>query len=81
MGTEPEHRALAEVLHACRGMAVLSGRPSALYDELYGGWVRVDRQALTDGGVLAAEVLWFNPAAAAAAARTRHRQLAFGETA
>jgi DNA adenine methylase len=80
MNTEAEHRALAGVLHACRGMVVLSGRPSALYDELYGGWVRVDRQALTDGGVLGAEALWLNPAAAAALDRARHRQLAFGET-
>ncbi len=36
--TEEDHRALAEELRRCRGKVVLSGYPSALYDELYEGW-------------------------------------------
>jgi DNA adenine methylase len=67
MKGEDEHVRLAEVLHACRGMVVLSGRPSALYERLYGDWRRIDRRALNGAGLMAAEVLWLNPAAAAAA--------------
>jgi len=79
MITEAEHRTLAETLHARRGMIVLSGRPSDLYADLYDarGWRRVERQSLTDAGRLGTEVLWFSPAAAAAAARAR--QLTFAE--
>lgn len=61
---EAEHVEMAEALHACQGMVVLSGRPSLLYDGLFGDWRRVDRQALTDAGLLAAESLWLNSAAA-----------------
>ncbi len=79
--TEADHRALAETLHAARGMVVLSGYHCALYDELYGGWEQVQREALTDSGRLGVEVLWFNPAAAAALDGTQHRQLTFGDSA
>jgi DNA adenine methylase len=64
--TQADHLALAEALHQAAGMVMLSGRPSGLYDELYGDWQRVDRQAVTDAGHLAAESLWLSPAAAAA---------------
>jgi DNA adenine methylase len=63
--TEADHVALAAVLHGCQGMVVLSGRPSPLYQELYGDWVRLDRLALTDAAAMGAEALWMNPAAAA----------------
>jgi DNA adenine methylase len=63
--TEADHTALAEVLRACQGMVVLSGRPSLLYDDLYRGWLRLDRLSLTDAGEQGAEALWFNPAASA----------------
>lgn len=40
---EPEHRELAEALHQCKATVLLSGYPSALYDEdLYAGWSRVE---------------------------------------
>ena len=78
--TEADHRDLAEVLHQAAGMVVLSGRPSPLYDELFGEWEQTRRESLTDSGRLGVEVLWFNPAAAAALDRTRHRQLTLGET-
>jgi DNA adenine methylase len=67
--TADDHRALAEVLYAARGMVVLSGRPSALYEELYGGWRCVQRSSLLDSGRLGTEALWLNPAAAAALPR------------
>lgn len=37
-----DHRSLAETLHQCKAKVVLSGYPSALYEELYGDWRRVD---------------------------------------
>jgi DNA adenine methylase len=68
--TEAEHRELAEALHGCRATVVLSGYPSALYDELYAGWHRDELATSTgNGGTSRArtEVLWSNrpyPAAA-----------------
>jgi DNA adenine methylase len=44
--TEEEHRALAEALHVTPATVFLSGYPSALYDELYDGWCRLDRRVL-----------------------------------
>jgi len=65
--TDAEHRALAEVLRGLEGMVVLSGYPCDLYDrELYPDWSRVERRALADGARERTEVLWLNPAAAAA---------------
>ncbi len=40
--TDEDHRALAELLHRVQGRAVLSGYRSALYDELFADWRRVD---------------------------------------
>jgi DNA adenine methylase len=64
---EAEHRALAEVLWATPATVLLSGYPSALYEELYAGWWRVERTVLrptsnTSGGrgAVAVEVVWSN---------------------
>lgn len=62
--TDADHRALAEALHALRGMVVLSGYACPLYDEeLYPNWERVTRQAHAGGARDRTEVLWLNPAA------------------
>ena len=47
-------------------MVVLSGYPSALYSELYPDWQRHERKAMADGGRARTEVVWLNPACAAA---------------
>jgi DNA adenine methylase len=65
--SEAEHRALAEVLHATPAAVLLSGYPSRLYAELYGGWWRLERivqrpTSNTSGGrgTVATEVVWSN---------------------
>ena len=40
--TNGQHEALAAALRRIRGRAVLSGYRTALYDELYAGWRRID---------------------------------------
>jgi DNA adenine methylase len=65
--SEAEHRALAQVLHATPATVLLSGYPSHLYQELYGGWWRLERSVqrptsnVSGGrGAVAVEVLWSN---------------------
>lgn len=36
--SEQDHSVLASVLRSCKGKVILSGYPSALYDDLYRGW-------------------------------------------
>lgn len=61
--TVQEHVELADALHQVRGMVVLSGYPSTLYDELYNGWTVETRSARIDGG-RRIESLWLSPSAA-----------------
>lgn len=59
--TDADHIELAEVLNRIEGMAVLSGYPSALYDEnLFADWHRVSRAATTHQGQARTECLWLN---------------------
>ena len=57
---EADHRELAAVLLEVKGAVLLSGYPSPLYDELYAGWWREEREALADGARKRTEVLWMN---------------------
>lgn len=61
--TDDDHVALAEVLSGVKGMVMLSGYSSPLYDELYGDWFRLERQSMADGARVRTECLWFNAAA------------------
>lgn len=61
--TDEQHRELAAQLHGVSGMVALSGYHSALYDELYAGWNKHEREALAERAGVRTEVLWFNPAA------------------
>lgn len=64
---EAQHRELAGVLHSLKGMVMLSGYPSKLYDrELYGSWDRFEISHHAQSAVRTLEVLWMNPAAMAA---------------
>jgi len=59
--SDDDHRELAACLHSLRGAVVLSGYPSALYDELYADWPQVTKSARADGGEPRTEVLWLKP--------------------
>lgn len=59
--SEEEHRELASFLKKLKGAVVLSGYASPLYDELYKGWRKVERQARADGARARTEVLWIKP--------------------
>ncbi|MEN6612750.1 MAG: DNA adenine methylase [Armatimonadota bacterium] len=61
--TDDDHRELAEVLRSVKGMVVLSGYRSELYDELYGDWERFDKKAYADGARERMECLWLSPRA------------------
>lgn len=59
--TDDDHRRLAGVLHDVKGMVVLSGYPSDLYDKaLYPDWFRYERPHVADGGNARTEVVWLN---------------------
>lgn len=60
------HVRLLDFLRGLAGMVVLSGYPAPLYDEALSDWRRVERLAFADGARERTEVLWLNPACAAA---------------
>ncbi len=62
---EGDHVRLLAFLPTLAGMVVLSGYPSALYDEALAGWQRVATKTHADGARERTEVLWINPRAAA----------------
>jgi DNA adenine methylase len=79
-GSEAEHRELAVALHETPATVLLSGYSCPLYEELYGGWWRIERAVPTSiatgsgaGNSRAVEVLWSN--------RPLHAQLTLGEIA
>ncbi len=78
--TDDDHRALANTLSGIRGMVVLSGYHSPLYDELYTGWRVEERVALADsalhGRTERMEVLWLNQAASSRLAKRQERLFA-----
>lgn len=61
--TDDDHRKFAKCVFEAKGMVVISGYHSALYDELFGAWQYVDRPAFADGARPRTEVLWFNEVA------------------
>ena len=60
--SDDDHRALAAVLRVLKGMVVLSGYASSLYDnELYPDWQRFTKATRADSGAARTEVLWVSP--------------------
>lgn len=62
--TRDQHADLLAFLRSLKGMVVLSGYPSPLYDEALSDWRRVAKPARADGAGERTEVLWINPRAA-----------------
>ncbi|EJN15709.1 site-specific DNA methylase [Bradyrhizobium sp. YR681] len=60
------HNRLLGVLRGLAGMVVLSGYAHPLYDAALDDWRRIEFKAYADGARERVEVLWINPAAAAA---------------
>jgi DNA adenine methylase len=62
---EAGHLALLERLKAAKGLVVLAGYPSDLYDRVLKDWKRVERPHRASGSFrLRTEVLWISPKAA-----------------
>lgn len=59
--TDEDHCRLAELLLSLKGMVVVSGYRSDLYDELFIRWQRIDRRAYADGAKPRIECLWLSP--------------------
>jgi DNA adenine methylase len=59
--TESEHVELARVLQTVRGRVLLSGYESALYRELYPGWVCRVHGSVDAAGRTRRECLWLSP--------------------
>jgi DNA adenine methylase len=72
--TDEDHIALADVLHAIKGMVVVSGYACEFYDlDLYADWERHEKQTMADGANPRTEVLWLNPACVNALKRDRRQ--------
>lgn len=76
--SDSDHETLLDFLDGLRGMVMLSGYPSDLYEGALAGWHRVTRKALADGAKERTEVVWMNRAAVAAMAQ---RDMFAGEAA
>ena len=59
-----DHEALLGLLRGLKGIVVLSGYASELYDENLADWERYERKARVDGSGSAVEVLWVKSSAA-----------------
>lgn len=60
-----DHAALLDAVSGLRGMVVLSGYPTEIYDEMLPGWARRSTRSRISGGrgtKVREEVVWINPA-------------------
>ena len=60
--TEQDHIELAGLLHRIKGMAIIAGYPSALYNQLYDGWRMVSTSARNVKSQIVTECMWLSPA-------------------
>jgi DNA adenine methylase len=56
--TEEDHIQLAKKLNEAKGAVLVSGYHSDLYDELYKGWTRREKNTVANGAAPRTEVLW-----------------------
>lgn len=75
--SDEDHAEMAACLNNLRGMVIISGYPSSLYDsELFPGWERFERRVMADGARPRTEVIWLNAACSEALARQQVSQQA-----
>jgi DNA adenine methylase len=74
--SDDDHRRMSESLHQTKCMIMLSGYPSALYDELYADWTCVTRKTRDVNSNIQTECLWLSPAAMNAKRQKRLFELA-----
>lgn len=60
--TDADHRRFAGLVHRVKGFVVVSGYPSALYDDIYAGWMCVQKETNDINGKKQTECLWLSPA-------------------
>jgi len=58
---EEDHVRLADLLCALDGMAIISGYPSELYDELYASWHTETRSSVNELSLRTTEQVWISP--------------------
>jgi len=58
---DEQQRQLADVLHHIKGMVLLSGYDSPLYQELYSDWTVATKTNTTNGNSQSVEYLWSSP--------------------
>lgn len=71
--TDEQHVELLVAVQSLRGMVVLSGYPSQLYDDALSSWARHETRARISAGRgtgIRTECVWINPKCAAALQRT-----------
>ena len=56
-----QHTEMAQTLNECRGYVIVSGYRCDLYDQLFGGWQRIDKATHADGAKDRTESLWLSP--------------------
>lgn len=61
--TDEDHIGFCKSVSEMRGMVIISGYDSKLYDEMLSGWKKETFGAHADGALDRTEVLWINPAA------------------
>jgi DNA adenine methylase len=61
--TDDDHRQFANLVKGLKGIAIVSGYPSGLYNELFAGWKCVNRESMDVNGKAQTECLWLSPRA------------------
>lgn len=73
--TDVQHVDLASALQAMVGYVVLSGYRCEMYDQLYSGWQRMDKETHADGAKDRTESLWLSPRTVEALAKPQQSGL------
>lgn len=59
--SDHDHEELSQLLHSLKGMVILSGYQSALYDQFYSGWRKMSKSSTAQNGKSRVECLWLSP--------------------